>query len=69
MHGKQFDKIIAAMQMASSFIDKVLRKEVERRGEVWSGVDMVPSSWNPDIRVLKDKSLMEAWEGAYGVAE
>ena len=69
MHGKQFVKIIDAVQMASAFIDKVLRQEVERWGEVWSGVDMVPSSWNSDIRVLKDKSLMEAWEGTYGVAE
>ncbi|KAL0043310.1 hypothetical protein WJX79_001188 [Trebouxia sp. C0005] len=56
-------------KMASAFIDKVLRQEVERRGEVWSGVDIVPSSWNSDVRVLKDKSLMEAWEGTYGVAE
>ncbi len=63
------DMLIDAVQMASSFIDKVLRQEVERRGEVWSGVDMVPSFWNPEIRVLKDKSLMETWEGAYGVAE
>ena len=28
---------------------------------------MVLSSWNADIYVLK--SLMEAWEGTYGVAE